>query len=365
MIAAAPKNVPAEHAGYSRADLPHSPMIVFFEVTRACDLVCLHCRAFAERCSDPNELSPEESLTLIDQLAEFPKPPMLVITGGDPLKRPDVYDIIEHATSVGLEVAVTPSATPLVTDKAIRRMRDCGMGRIAVSLDAPAAGMHDEFRGVLGSFACTLRIIAIARRLGIPVQVNTTLTPRNFDEIEAMSALFQRQQIAQWSVFFLVPVGRAQTVERLNAKQCEQAFSRLWRQAQIRPFAIKTTEAPHYRRYVLEHRAAGQTSPDSIGRASFGLNDGKGVMFVSHTGLIHPSGFLPLVCGMFPFNHPVKVYQHSPVFRRLRDANALEGKCRLCEYRHACGGSRARAYAVTGNPYAQEPDCNYVPASMR
>jgi AdoMet-dependent heme synthase len=180
-------------------------------------------------------------------------------------------------------------------------------------------------------------------------------------------------KIALWSVFFLVPVGRADSLPRLNALQCEEAFSRLWQQSRIRSDAIKTTEAPHYRRFVLEQLSCGNTdgalSEELRSQASrwarCGVNDGKGVMFISHVGLIYPSGFLPIVCGAFPLSNVVDVYQNSPIFRALRQARRLEGKCHVCEYREVCGGSRARAYAVTGNLFAQEPDCAYVPAAAQ
>lgn len=353
----------------SRGEFSHSPLLVFYEVTQACDLVCQHCRACAQTASDPAELTTGESLQLIGQLAEFPTPPMLVLTGGDPLKRADIYQLIHHAASLELDVSITPSATHLVTPQAIRRLRDAGISRMAISIDGADAATHDAVRGVAGSFARSLAILAEAQAAGIPTQVNTTLTPANVAQIEQMADLFAAQQIVLWSVFFLVPVGRARLLPRLSAQECEAAFARLWQQAQHRPFVIKTTEAPHYRRYVIQHRDAtagsGRGSAPPLGFAPAGVNDGKGVMFVSHTGLIHPSGFLPVVCGVFPAQHVVQVYQKSPIFRALRNANRLEGKCHMCEFRQICGGSRARAYAVTGNLLAQEPDCAYLPAAMK
>jgi radical SAM protein len=350
-------------------DFSQSPLIVFYELTRACDLVCLHCRACAQAQSDANELTTCESKQLIDRLTRFPRPPMLVLTGGDPLKRGDVFELIEHAVASGLETAITPSATPLVTDRAVRRLRDEGIARLAVSLDGADAATHDRMRGVGGSFDQTLRILAAGRECEIPVQVNTTLTPANLDQIEAMAELMERAEIVLWSVFFIVPVGRATAGLRLFAAQHEQVFARLWEESRRRPYAIKTTEAPHYRRFVVQQRKSASgattipgTAPDVRGRF-LGVNDGKGIMFISHTGLIHPSGFLPIVCGMFPFNDPVVVYQDSPLFRRLRDADRLQGECGVCEFRKICGGSRARAFAVTGDPFASEPDCVYTPRS--
>lgn len=356
-------------AGRPRRDFDTSPFIVFYEITRSCDLVCLHCRACAQSLADPNELNTEESKRLIDRLAAFPEAPLLVITGGDPLKRPDVFELIAHSVGRGLETAITPSPTPLLTSKAIGRLKDAGIARMAVSIDGADDATHDQMRGVSGSFQQTRRIMADAQRSGIPLQVNTTLNPNNYDQLEAIAAMLADAGIVLWSVFLIVPVGRATEELRLSGEQYEAAFERLWQISQRVPFVVKTTEGLHYRRYVIQHRKEAEgAAPRLSARGAWGqghgfpgVNDGRGIMFVSHTGLIHPSGFLPMVCGMFPFNDPVEVYQKSPIFRRLRDASSFVGKCGVCEYRHVCGGSRARAYAVTGDPYESEPDCTYVP----
>lgn len=346
-----------------------SPLLVFYEVTRACDLVCQHCRACAQVKPDPAELPTELSLRLIDQLHEFADPPMLVLTGGDPLKRRDIYQLVEHAATSGLDVSITPSATPLVTHAAIRRLREAGISRIAISIDGADAATHDRMRGVAGSFQRSLEILADARAADIPTQVNTTLTPANVGQIERMARMLARLDIVLWSVFFQVPVGRAAALPRLNAEECEAAFARLWRESQQQPYAIKTTEAPHYRRYAIQHQLARSRSgghpatPASY--VSRGVNDGKGILFVSHAGLVHPSGFLPIVGGVFPQQSLVQIYQNSPIFRALRDADRLEGKCHVCEFRHICGGSRARAFAVTENLFAEDPDCSYTPAAKR
>jgi radical SAM protein len=356
-----------------RCDLDQSPLIAFYELTRACDLVCKHCRASAQSLPNSFELSPEKSKRLIHQLTEFPRPPALVLTGGDPLKRADIYDLIAYAVRRRLEVAITPSATPLVTREALARLRDAGIARMAISLDGADAATHDAIRGVAGSYHRTREIMAEARSLAIPLQVNTVLTPNNVDQIEPLADQLTEHGIVLWSLFFLVPVGRAAHAPRLNAEQCEAVFERLWQQSQRRTYRIKTTEAPHYRRFVLQalRKLEGESASDRLLTRRFsrlsalGINDGKGIMFVSHLGLIYPSGFLPVYCGIFPRDHLVRVYQDSPLFRALRNADLLQGKCRLCEYRHICGGSRARAFAVTGNPYAEEPDCAYTPAALQ
>ncbi|MCS7465404.1 TIGR04053 family radical SAM/SPASM domain-containing protein [Stieleria sp. ICT_E10.1] len=350
----------------SRKSFDHSPMLVFYELTQACDLVCQHCRACAQARSDPAELSPADSRRLIGQLTEFPEPPMLVLTGGDPLKRSDIYELVRDAVGRGLKVSITPSATPLVTRDAITRLRDAGISRLAISIDGADAETHDATRGVRGSFDRSLCILRDAQALGVETQINTVLTPSNVDQVETMADRFAEFEIALWSVFFLIPVGRANEMPRLNADQCEQAFERLWLQSQRQPYLLKTTEAPHYRRYAIQRRKRMTDGKQAVrpGFIPAGVNDGKGVMFVSHAGVIHPSGFLPITCGMFPSQHVVDVYQKSPIFRALRDSERLEGKCGKCEFRNVCGGSRARAYGVTGNLFAEEPDCNYIPDAM-
>jgi len=351
-----------------RHDFADSPLVAFYEVTQACDLVCAHCRACAEARTHSNALPTAASRLLLDQLSEFPRKPLLVLTGGDPLKRSDIYQLIEHGTRRGLNVSVTPSATPLVTRSALRRLKDAGVTRVALSLDGADRDTHDVFRGFRGSFERTLDILASAQSLDIPVQVNTTITLTNHQQIDDMADLLTGLRIVLWSVFFLVPVGRGCALPRLSPDEYEDVFERLWQNAQRRSYAIKTTEAPHYRRFVRlkERRSTPRPNDDSSPSRSFcslGVNDGKGVKFIGHTGLIQPSGFLPIFCGMFPQQHVVDVYQRSPLMKALREPKRLKGKCGQCEFRQICGGSRARAYAVTQDPFAEEPDCIYQPAA--
>jgi radical SAM protein len=371
-------------APYTPDDFNRNPLMFYYEVTQACDLVCKHCRASAQEHAAPGELTTEQSKALVDQAASFPRQPTVVFTGGDPLKRADLFDLIRHAVSRGLQVALTPSATPLATREAFQRAKEAGIHALGISLDGADAKTHDAFRGWEGSFERTLRMLADARELGIPVQLNTSITRRNFHQIDAIAELLAAQGIAMWSVFFLVPVGRGVEEERIKPEEYEIAFERLWHHARNQPYAVKTTEAPHYRRYVLQHGGnplaaprrgeasgslhgpgahAGGSAPARLAkhRAPLGVGDGKGVMFVSHIGEIYPAGFLPLVCGRFPDDNVVDVYQNHPTFRMLRDPEQLKGICGVCEYRYVCGGSRARAYAVTGDPMAAEPDCAYAP----
>lgn len=355
-------------AGAPGATFDQSPVLVFYEVTRACDLVCQHCRACAQPRVHPHELGPERAEQLLGELASFPRPPLLVLTGGDPFKRADLEAIVRRARAVGLTVALTPSATPLVTHEALARLREAGVSRVALSLDGADAVTHDAFRGVPGSYARTFEILATARGLGIALQVNTTITRSNVRQVDAMANRLVREGITLWSVFFLVPVGRGLRTQRITPDQYEQVFDRLWHHAQHQPYGIKTTEAPHYRRFVLQRHGDPQRDPnghvaDRIQRAPLGVNDGKGVMFISHTGQIFPSGFLPIECGRFPRDSIIEVYQHHPRFVALRDSTQLKGKCGACEFRSMCGGSRARAYALTRDPLAAEPDCVYHPPS--
>lgn len=348
-------------AEYTRNDFEHSPLLVFYETTRACDLRCKHCRADAQPACDPNELTAANALRLMDQLTQFPMPPLVVFTGGDPMKRADILDLVHYAVSLGLKTAMTPSATPLVTTEAIRKLAAAGLHRLAVSLDGANEQSHDNFRKTTGSFARTLKIIADARACGLPLQINTTIAQHNFAEIDSLAGLLSSMEIELWSVFFLVPTGRGQLDQRLSADQCEEVFQKLFQHSKHARFGIKTTEAPHYRRFLLQQTKASpsRSTATATGNQMVGTNDGKGVMFVSHTGEIYPSGFLPLSCGKFPLDSVVRVYQQSTLFKSLRDSDLLGGKCGTCEYRNMCGGSRARAFAMTGDPLAEEPDCRY------
>lgn len=356
-------------------DFNERPFLVIWEITQACDLACVHCRACAQPARSALELSTAEARQLIDQVADL-KAPVFVITGGDPLKRPDIYQLVGYATMRGIRISLTPSATPLLTRDAIAELKLRGLARLAVSLDGSCAAVHDEFRRVPGSFQLTMDAIRSARELGLPVQINTTVTRRNLRDFDATARLLQTLDIALWSVFFLVPTGRGQASDLLSAEECEQVFARLYDLSQSAGFDIKTTEAQHYRRYVLQQKVAGKRNgggaarggrrylaggADAIGRAPRGLNDGKGFVFISHTGEVFPSGFLPVSAGNVRKETLADIYRYSPLFVSLRNTDLLEGKCGRCEFRNICGGSRARAYAVTGNVLAEEPCCVYEP----
>lgn len=358
-------------------DFNETPFIVIWETTRACDLACLHCRACAQPLRSPLELSTEEAKGLIDQVARMAAP-LFVLTGGDPLKRPDIYSLVEYGTQRGVRTSMTPSATPLLTRAAIARLRDCGLARLALSLDGSTAEIHDAFRGVSGSYALTLDAVRWTGELGLPVQINTTITRRNLDDFDNLVALLKTFDMVLWSVFFLVPTGRGQLQDLVSAEEFEEVFARLAEVSQGVHFDIKTTEAQHYRRYLAQQRAAQRRNNarpasiplarlfgDGIGRAPRGLNDGKGVVFISHRGEVFPSGFLPLAAGNIRTQPLADIYRNAPLFRQLRDTSNLKGKCGQCEFREICGGSRSRAYAVTGDPFEADPSCVYQPRAVR
>lgn len=359
--------VRADRAG--RPDFARDPFVVFWELTRACDLVCRHCRACAQPRRHRNELDRQDAAALIDDLAGFDRKPVLVVTGGDPMKRSDVVDIVRYAAQRELTPAMAASVTPLLTPHALMRLQSAGLRRLALSLDGSNAATHDGIRGVPGSFDRTLAVARAARSMGLALQLNTTVMRPNVDQLDAMAELVEGAGAVLWSVFFLVPVGRGQASERISAERYEEVFELLWRQSARRSFSIKTTEAHHWRRYVLQRRGDPQRGSgeaaahsDHIQRAPLGVSDGKGCLFISHVGQIFPSGFLPKAGGRFPKDSVVETYRHAPLFRQLRDADQLKGKCGVCEFREVCGGSRARAYCLTGDPMAAEPDCVYQPA---
>jgi radical SAM protein len=352
-------------------DFNERPFIAIWEVTQACDLACVHCRASAQPDRNPMELSTDEGKILIDQIAAL-KVPVFVLTGGDPIKRPDLFELIGHARSAGVRVSLTPSATPLLTREVVVRLKEAGLARLAMSMDGASAETHDAFRGMSGSFARTLDAVHWANEVGLPVQINTTFSRRNIAEIDEVVTLMEKLKITLWSVFFLVPTGRGKLNDLLSAEEFESVFAKVYSLSRTASFDIKTTEAQHYRRFVLQQRVADQKSGmgsssghersvDAIGRAPRGLNDGKGFVFISHTGEVFPSGFLPLSAGSIREQELATIYRDSPLFRDLRDTSKLEGKCGSCEFKEICGGSRARAHALTGNPYAEEPCCSYVP----
>jgi radical SAM protein with 4Fe4S-binding SPASM domain len=350
-----PRPAPFGAPGAVAWDINSQPVVVAWEVTRACQYRCNHCRADAQPHPTPGELDAREALGLVDQLGGFAGS-ILVLTGGDPLQRKDLEGLVAHATDRGLRPALTPSATPRVTRERLAALKDAGLAQVALSLDSATPAGHDTMRGVRGSFRRTLDIMAMARELGFPLQVNTTITRHNVAQMDAMAEIVAGTGAAVWSVFFLVPTGRGQRANVLDAYQHERALRRLARMWGTTPFRIKATAAPSFRRVMAQ---TGHPAGPAAGFA----NDGKGFMFISSTGDVSPSGFLPLVAGNVRETSPVDIYRDAPLFRDLRDPAKLTGRCGRCRYRTECGGSRARAYAMTGDPFAEDPTCMYEPGS--
>jgi radical SAM protein len=375
------QNIPARGG----IDYDESPFLAIWETTQSCDLACKHCRAAAQPIAHPDQLTHEEAKHLIDQIADM-HIPIFVFTGGDPLKRPDVYDLIRYAASKDVKVALTPSATPLLNREAIFKLKEAGLVRLGISLDGSTPEIHDTFRGLPGAWARTIQAIEWAGEAGIPIQVHTTISRHNAHDLDSLVTLFEKLSIVMWNVFFLVPVGRGQLDDLLSGEDFERVFAKIYELSLRANFQIKTTEAMHYRRYLLQHNLEekklghghpgarpaavaeydpGAPKADALTRnhswATRRVNDGKGFMFISHVGNVYPSGFLPIHAGNVRETPLADIYRNAPIFKALRDTKRLEGKCGACEYKEICGGSRARAYALTGDPLSAEPCCIYQP----
>ncbi|MGO4888445.1 TIGR04053 family radical SAM/SPASM domain-containing protein [Anaerobacillus sp. MEB173] len=353
---------------FTERDYNENPFIVIWEVTRACALKCLHCRAEAQYTADPRQLSFEEGKKLIDDIAEM-KNPLFVFTGGDPLMRPDLYDLAKYAIEEkGLPVSMTPSATPKVTRDAIEKAKDVGLSRWAFSLDGSCAEIHDHFRGTKGSYDTTMRGIEYLKELNIPIQVNTVVSNYNINDLEAISEKVKDMGAVLWSVFFLIPTGRGMEKDMVSPEQHEEVLKWLFKIQKEMPYDVKTTEAPHYRRVFLQEKKRHGIEDtnsnkrfDTLGRAPKGVNDGDGFVFISHIGDVYPSGFLPVKCGNVREEPLSKIYRESPIMKDLRNKSLLKGKCGVCEFKEICGGSRARAYATTGDYLESDPYCSYIP----
>lgn len=360
-------------------DFARRPMLVFWETTRACLLACRHCRASATAQALPGELSEAEGHALIEQVAGFGRPhPILVLTGGDCLLRPDVFDLVEHAASLRVPVCLSPSVTPLLTPEMIGRMVDSGVKAVSVSLDGANAETHDGVRGITGHFEATVRAIGALVAAGLTLQVNTTVMRLNVDQLADIAALVARTGTHMWEVFFLVHVGRGVATGAVTPAEHEDVCHFLY-DASHHGFVVRTVEAPFFRRIVALRRAGGRP-PDSpqyrrlarrlddlLGPATrtasahtAATRDGKGILFVAHDGEVYPAGFLPLPLGNIRDRPLHAIYRDSAVLRSIRAAT-FTGRCGRCEYADLCGGSRARAYAASGDPLGEDPACPYQP----
>ncbi|MET9061479.1 TIGR04053 family radical SAM/SPASM domain-containing protein [Streptomyces antibioticus] len=396
--AAAPPDAHGHTAAHAvrrqRHDSGERPFIVIWESTRACPLACLHCRAEAVPDRDPRELDTAAARDLLRQVAAFGHPaPLFVITGGDPFQRPDLTELVAYGQEIGVRVAVSPSGTPTLTARRLRDLHTAGAVGLSLSLDGSTAAIHDSFRGVPGVFRWTLDAWDAARALGMKVQINTTVTRHNLHDLPDIVRLVADHGAMLWSAFFLVPTGRGRQLGALTPGEVEDVLNFVHDVGLTVP--AKTTEAHHFRRVALQRHVLAATGDDhatvlglgplyrelSERAAELGLNSearqvrrvrrppldvnaGRGFVFVSHTGTVHPSGFLPLGAGSVRETPLTEIYRTSELFEGLRDADRLGGRCGACEFRRVCGGSRSRAYGVTGDPYAEEPWCGYVPGSF-
>ncbi|MFD9575192.1 TIGR04053 family radical SAM/SPASM domain-containing protein [Streptomyces sp. NPDC059982] len=364
------------------------PFIVIWEATRACQLACLHCRAEARTERDPRELGGAGARRVMDQVAAFGRPaPLFVITGGDPFQRADLTDLVAYGTSLGLRVAVSPSGTPTLTRENLSAVRDAGAVALSLSLDGSTAARHDAFRGVPGVYDRTLEGWRAARELGLKVQINTTVTRDSLEDLADIAALVRREGAMLWSGFVLVPAGRGERLDSLTAGETEDVLHFLYDCGAV--LATKTTEGHHFRRVALQRsildargerprlgalygrlgeRAArlglfeGRRRP--VRRPPMDVSSGRGFVFVSHTGEVHPSGFLPLSAGNVTHHPLTAIYRGSALFTTLRDPSLLRGKCGACEFKTVCGGSRSRAYGFTGDVLEADPYCAYEPGSF-
>ena len=365
---APPHRFPAYFADHvHRFAYDEAPMLVYWEATQSCPLACVHCRATAQATPHPNELSTPEARALLREISTFDgKSPHVVITGGDPLRRADLFELIEYGAELGLSMSATPAGTEALTPQVVQQFKEAGVASLAVSLDGSTAAIHDAFRGVAGSYDWTLSGARAIIAAGIPLQINTMVTAQTLDDLPAIYRVVNELGITRWALFFLITTGRGTALEEISPAQSEQLLNWLWEinRAPETTCAIKTTEAHHYRRIGvqrLHHRmdeAAIMNIPFS---RSFGIRDGNGIVFVSHLGEVYPSGFLPIAAGNVREERLVDIYRNSELFKSLRDPDQMTGKCGDCAFRIVCGGSRARAYAVTGDPLAADPLCPYQP----
>ncbi|WP_458208170.1 TIGR04053 family radical SAM/SPASM domain-containing protein [Haladaptatus sp. NG-SE-30] len=345
-----------EQDGYAphERDYSKNPLIITWEVTQACELACDHCRADAQPERHPDELTTGEGKELLDQITEFGSPtPILVFSGGDPLERTDLFELLEYAAMNGLRTAVTPAPTSALTESVLDRFVDVGVHRIALSLDGATADRHDAFRGEAGSFETIRHIAEYAADIGLAIQINTTVTAMTVHDLPEITDIVEAFDAVMWEVFFLVPIGRGTALEPLSPPKAEQTLEWLYRRQRSADFRLITVEAPHYRRVArqIEHEERG-TDP-KVGSTG----DGKGFVFVSHTGSVYPSGFLPVEIGNVRDESLVNLYREAPLLRLLRTPDRFNGACGVCPHHERCGGSRARAYATTGDPLASDPLC--------
>lgn len=336
-------------------DYSDAPAIVVWEMTRACRLACVHCRASAQPQRDPGELTTAEGKKLLDDIAAG-EPMLLILTGGDPARREDALELISHAAGRGMRVAFSPSATPDFLKMDFRELKNAGVCRVSLSIDGATEDEHNAFRGVKRAWEWTMEAIRRLKEAGLGFQINSTITAGNIARFSDMVRLVEGLQPAGWTVFLAVPTGRGERVGLPDAEDVERLLEELVALSRRVDFEIRTTEGMHFRRVIAQGKAG-----EFRGRPPAPINDGRGFVFVSHKGDICPSGFLPLAVGNVRQDDFLSTYRDSPLFKKLRDPKNLGGKCGRCEFNRLCGGSRARAFGLTGDPFAEDPLCSYQP----
>jgi AdoMet-dependent heme synthase len=342
-------------------DFNVAPLLVIWEVTRSCELACRHCRASAENRRDPRELTTAEGYRLIDDVAAMGTP-LIIFSGGDPLQRTDLEALIYYAKAAGLRVGTIPATTPRLTKERLMTIKAAGIDQIALSIDGATCAEHDEFRRVEGSFYHAMKGASWAHELDIPLQANTVFGAWNAHRFDALAELVSSLGVVFWEIFLLVPTGRGSELQGCSAEQVEELFVKIHAFSRTANFIVKITEGQHYRRYVAQHRPPAAPGARPTGKPDFfsikAVHAGNGFCFVDHTGEVYPSGFLPIECGNVRNTSIIETYRNHPVFRDLKNPGLLEGRCAECAFKGVCGGgSRARAYAVTGNLFADDPAC--------
>lgn len=355
---------PAAHASALHNKIPELRLVAW-EITRNCNLSCIHCRAAATMGPYENELDTRACFALLDQIREVGRP-IVILTGGEPLLRNDILDIAAYGTDKGLRMVMAPNGT-LITRDVARRMALTGIRRISISIDGATEASHDRFRGVAGAFRSALKGIDHAKSAGIEFQINTTITQSNLDQIPAIQQLAENLGAAAHHIFLLVPTGRGKYIvdKEITARQYEETLNWFYDRKSQTSLQLKATCAPHYYR-ILRQRAAAEGKKvcfqthglDAVTRGCLG---GVGFCFISHTGVVQPCGFLDLNCGDVTKTPFSRIWRTASVFEKLRDDKQLKGKCGACEFRKVCGGCRARAYEATGDYLAEEPLCSYIP----
>jgi radical SAM protein with 4Fe4S-binding SPASM domain len=345
-------------------DFPRRPLQVTWEMTQDRAGKAAPARAAARAPRDRHQFSTAEAFHLVEEVAAM-QVPLLALTGGDPLLRPDLFPVIEFASGRSVRTSLTLLPSPLLDAETIVALKASGLMRVAFWLHGSTAALDDAYWAVPGSHRRTLAVIGSCHEVQLPVQINTILARRNLHDVGPMIELLTHLDVALWNVFFFVPPSREQAGELLTADEHEQIFAKLYAASKVVHFQIKTTEGQHYQRYVLQQRVresrGRMTEAEVITCPPKGVNEGKGFVFINHRGEVYPSRFLPLSAGNVTTQSLPEVYCDSPLFESLRDSSRLKGKCGRCLFRDVCGGSRARAHAMTGDLFAADPCCAYEP----